>query len=645
MNLRYLSYIRQVFHKARTLSICVGVFSFFLYYVTMSSSWGFVDGGELSAVASRLGVAHPTGYPTTILLGRLAVFLSPAREVATLNVLAGLLTALSVSLLFLLSLELLRRAQGVTPDEELSTSTLGVAAIAALLTGTGVVWWGQGTGFEVYALHLVASLLAARLFLRYVESEKNEVGEGFTRSGNLFALVLGLCFTTHLTVIFWLPAIALYYFGTVGFSGRSFARLRYLLPGFAVGLLPYLYLPICAATNPVLNWGDPDSLGRFYDHVTGAMFRDVMFAGSDVFLRQVSWFFTSLTGDFAWGGLLFALIGLVTLFRRHRLVAAWSFLVFLVAVLWAGNYGILDVEAYFLPAIAMVGLWCAVGLDAVRRKVGIAETFVAGVILVGVNLRMNYQDADRAGDRYSEDLTMNMLTTLPDSTLLLSNDWDFWLSGSLYAQHVDGVRPDVDVIYLALFQYEWYRKQLMRRKPELMRGLEKTSREYAAALENFLKDKTNEAELHRLFVQTVDGIINNAIPVRPVCVTGDVDAGFGSAYDRAPNYLALRLVPDGSYLPQEFPNYRFHPVTIRVDPYIAMVHEMYARSLISRGFYEEQFGHLDKAARYYRSAFAFDPGYLTEDIPDFPLNGEDQIEATERFFNEMRDVVGKRKAQ
>lgn len=623
--------------------MCVGIFSFFLYYSTTSSSWGFVDGGELSAVASRLGVPHPTGYPSTILLGHLAVLLSPARDVTTLNFLVALVMAVSVSLLYLLALEVLRRVQGLTKKEELPTVTLGVSAIAALLTGTGVVWWSQATSFEVYAFHLAASLFTALLFLRFVDNEKSEEREGFTRAGNFFALMLGLCFTTHLTILFWLPAFALYYFGTVGLSQRSFKRLLYLLPAFAIGLSLYLYLPISAATDPILNWGDPDSLGRFYDHVSGAIFRDVMFSGGDVFIRQVSWFFRTLPGEFIWGGLLFALIGLIVLFRRHLLLAAWSLVVFSVTVLWSGNYAILDVEPYFLPAIAMVGLWCAVGLDMIWRKVRIAETLIVGIVLVGLNIRTNYQDADRSGDSYSEDLTMNMLKTMPENAVIISDNWDFWLSGSLYAQHVEGVRTDVDVLYITLLQYEWYRQQWMRRRPELMRGLETLSQEYAAKLDIFLDERQNEGELNLLLRRLLEGIIGNAIEARPVFLTGGIDPSIASQYDRAPNYLALRLVPDGSYVPQEFPNYQFNPVTVRVDPYIAMVHELYARSFIARGIYEEQFGNLEKAARYYRAAFGFDPDYLTQDVPDFPLNGEDQIEATERFFDEARAMVKRKK--
>jgi len=71
------------------------------YLLTMSRAVGFVDRGELAAVAVTLGVAHPTGYPTLTLLGHLATKLLPARPLVALNVLASLLSAAGAALLVL----------------------------------------------------------------------------------------------------------------------------------------------------------------------------------------------------------------------------------------------------------------------------------------------------------------------------------------------------------------------------------------------------------------------------------------------------------------------------------------------------------------------------------------------------------------
>ena len=57
-----------------------------LYLATMSRTYGFIDRGELAAVATTLGIAHATGYPTLTLLGHVAVRLFPfVRPVLVLN--------------------------------------------------------------------------------------------------------------------------------------------------------------------------------------------------------------------------------------------------------------------------------------------------------------------------------------------------------------------------------------------------------------------------------------------------------------------------------------------------------------------------------------------------------------------------------
>ena len=48
-----------------------------LYLPTAARGVGFIDRGELAAVAVTLGIAHPTGYPTLTLLGHLIVALTP----------------------------------------------------------------------------------------------------------------------------------------------------------------------------------------------------------------------------------------------------------------------------------------------------------------------------------------------------------------------------------------------------------------------------------------------------------------------------------------------------------------------------------------------------------------------------------------
>ena len=200
------------------VAAAVALLAALLYLVTMNRTFGFIDKGELVAVASTLGIAHPTGYPTIMLIGFLFTKLLPLRPVLALNAMAALLTGVGAGVLALLIDDLLRRIgmrraepkkKGGSGKRDASarsaegggratidpTSRALLAGIAALFVACTATWWDQGNGFEVYSLHAVMMPLVTLLFLRWVDQEKEREEAhagaiGFTRRGFLFALVL-----------------------------------------------------------------------------------------------------------------------------------------------------------------------------------------------------------------------------------------------------------------------------------------------------------------------------------------------------------------------------------------------------------------------------------------------------------------------
>ena len=63
--------ISSTIHRA----IFIGIVSFLVYVTTVAPDVGFTDSGELAAVCTTLGVAHPTGYPLYTLLGHVSTLL------------------------------------------------------------------------------------------------------------------------------------------------------------------------------------------------------------------------------------------------------------------------------------------------------------------------------------------------------------------------------------------------------------------------------------------------------------------------------------------------------------------------------------------------------------------------------------------
>ncbi|MGC9023387.1 MAG: glycosyltransferase family 117 protein, partial [Chloroflexia bacterium] len=106
--------------------------------------YGGSDGGELAVAVYTLGIPHPTGYPTYVLLAQ-AVRLFPWGTFAgRLNLFSALAGALTVGLVALVAGELF-------PEE--TFSALVAALTAGLSLAVSGLFWSQALIAEVYALH------------------------------------------------------------------------------------------------------------------------------------------------------------------------------------------------------------------------------------------------------------------------------------------------------------------------------------------------------------------------------------------------------------------------------------------------------------------------------------------------------------
>ena len=638
-----------------------------LYVATMSRTYGFIDRGELAAVATTLGIAHPTGYPTLTLLGHFAVRLFPfARPVVVLNVLSALWTATGVALAVLVIHKVLRSTVEVTSESHSqkvasgnprgartqtesmtsATSTVENAAVSffgAVFVGLSTTWWSQAAGFEVYSLHAVFLTLVTLTFLRYLDDLDGRQSRGkSSRWGVLFSLSLGLSFTNHLSIVMLAPAFLCLFFRTAGLRVDALRELVRLVPGFALGLLPYAYLPIRSSMHPRLNWGAPSTLGRFLEHVTGAQFHFAVLFEPRVFLQQTEYFANTFLSDTSVVGLAVAAAGVLFLARRALVHALWTGILFLTCAVISGLYDINDIGNYYLPAFLVVGIWVAVGLAFVAKRFGRAAALGIGVTLVGLNAGRHYRPMNERDNTLAEDLTWNVLQNLPPNSVVISNHWDYWVSASFYAQEVEGLRRDVVVLDPEGLRSETYLDQLQRNHPELMKPIHDEVRGFIDWIRELRKHPTMTPAQAEAYYSAYYGVISALIdrnPSHPFFVTEWTDPRIGEGYFRVPTKLAYLLTKDSSYLEQEFPEYRFRAWRKRVDPYVVKIAEIYTTSLLARARYEEEHGGPEKGRRYGLYALSFDPGFAEHEVPDFPLHIEDQIIDVLRNYADVQQRV------
>jgi hypothetical protein len=646
-------------HRAALASTVVALC---LYLPTMNRTYGFIDKGEMAAAAATLGIAHPTGYPLLILLGGTATTLSPLRPILTLNLLAALLVAASVGMLTLLLDHLLsitpaqapapppkqRRKSQPTPAEPppaaLSpASRAWLAAAAALFIGLTPTWWEQAVGFEAYALHAFLLPLASLLFLRFIDDAAENAPRS-KLSGSLFTLALGLAFANHSTTIMLAPAFLFLYAYRVGGRPGAVRRLLLLAPAFAAGLLPYLWLHLRAKQRPPLNWGDPGTLDRFLEHVSGKQFQYVLFFEWRVFSQQTEYLWNRLLVGLAYAGAPLALFGAAYLFRRSRPLLLWTTLLFLACAVMCGLHDVNELAPYHLPAYLAAGVFIAHALAWIAERFQPRAAVALALALPLANAALHFRAADESRNTLVEDLVQNMLASLPPNAAILSSHWDYWTSGALYAQHVDGFRRDVRVLDPESFRNEWYIDQLEREAPDLMAPAREAVASFRTQIQLLERKPVltpGEADAYwSAYHAMLKAILDGARDRRPFFVTDGVDARIGAGYARVPTGLAYRLTQSPAPSPQPFPSYRYQPWASRVDPYAVKIAEIYTMGLLARARYEDSLGHTDEARRYGVYALSFDPRIRREDVPDFPLHIETQIREVLRNYEMLRARAG-----
>lgn len=649
------------------ISLLVALISLILYGLTFNRTFGVTDKGELAAVASTLGIAHPTGYPTLTLLGYGFTRLLPIRPVLALNLLAALLGAASAGLLAWVFYRLLGiLASGSTPALTPPFQVL-YAGFAALSVALSETWWSQVTGFESYALQTLLIALVTYLFLRYMEEEVGPQDQkvvppplSHTRFGRLcrfgflpkmgkppygicFAFALGLAFTNHLMTAFLLPSFLVYFLWRSGLKWLTLKRLFALLPGFLVGLTPYLYLPLRASMQPAIQWGDPTTLQGWFRHVTGAQYRPLVNFNTEIFSQQTAYFFKKLPADLGYLGLGVALLGIGWMVRRNLSLTSWTLLLFGVNLILAGGYNIYDIEPYYLSAIFALGVAGVAGLAWLHQRLGWRVGIGVAVGLAVLNGILHYPVCNERRNTLAEDYVFNVLQPLPANSILFTTRWDI-TSGALYLQQVERFRADVAVLDIALLTYSWYLIQVRRQYPDLIKPVVAEWEALRKANEKVARQPVETPgeswEYLAVFNRFVNALIEHHIQARPAFVTSDASPDVGARYRRVPFYLVEQLVPDDRYHPPPpLPHYRFRFWKARIEFKAMQIYYYYGEGFVRRAIYEERYGNKELARRYYREALKFDPQFKEGQVPDMPLNMEEGVKNLIRAYRSLRRSV------
>jgi hypothetical protein len=571
------------------------------YAYTLAPSLGYIDWGELAAVACTFGIAHPTGYPLfTLLAGAWAHLPLAGLGSAALrvNLFSALLSAAAVAVCADLAWRLLARA-GFRP----------LARESGALTAAGVfafdrAVWGDALAIEVHSLHALLLLLVLNAVARAAATPEA------LRGWRVAACLLGLSFANHLTTVQLLPGLLLVCLGVFvpRYGWRGLATL--LLP-FAIGLLPYAYIPIRGTQDPRVSWGDPTSVVGLWRHVTAHEYGGRFFMGVGAFLSSLGGFVSGLPAELGPLALLLAPLGGWTVVRREPGMTAVLALFLATSVGVAANYAIPDIGPYFVLAYLTLALLAGFAVASVcaqlpaRRAPGLA----LAASVVAVTLVANVSVSER-GDYLVEDFTENMFRSLAKDAVVISYQWDHWTAPALFAQSVLGTRPDVLSIDKRLCQRGWYLRQLGRRHPEVFDAIRpELDRAIARAEATGTPTPDGAVALSAAIDVLLQALVDAQSPRRPVYVTMDVEEAFPRGYRQVPEGLALRLYPPDRLPPPDQPvwdAFAYRPFPRR-DPWTDRLRQYYAVMLMARGAWLEAGARPGAAAAYYERALPFDP--------------------------------------
>ena len=455
--------------------IPVFIFSFTLaiYILTLSRSIYFGDSGEFITVAKTLGIPHPPGYPLYTMLAHLFTYLPFGNLAFRVNLFSAVTSSLTVVVVYFICLKL--------------TKNRIASASASLFLAFSYLFWLYSLVAEVFSLNnLFVALIV--LFSLHIFEKPHE-----KKLFYLLAFVFGLALTNHHTILFLTPALLFLVLAT---NSKLLTQPKFIILNtlfLIIGLLPYIYLPARASQNPVLTWGDPDSLGEFLNHVLrrdyGTFILSPLAGQKFLNLALAGFYLKSFVRSFTIVGLVLGLLGSWLLFTNHRKV----FWLIILAFLFVGPIFIIltrsqvnpiqngITERFFIASHLIFAVLIGFGLANI--PVAIQKLPVAGYLpylFFLIPLILNFPKIDQSKNFLYEEYGQKMFETLPkDSLLITATDQTFMIS--TYLQMAQNRRPDLKIINFTLLPADWYKENLRQRYKDLNLPWEKFNRQISGA--------------------------------------------------------------------------------------------------------------------------------------------------------------------
>jgi hypothetical protein len=442
----------------------VGVVAFGLALWRLMPGIGFWDTAEFQMVGPVMGTAHPTGYPSYVLVGWVAsILLAPLGEAALrMNALSAILLGVAMAI----TTDLARRVSG----------SLVLGVVAGLGTALTPIVWSIGTHADPHALHVVFVALILWLLVRWEQRLHPDAANGDVERAPsptadrlllAAAAVTGLSVGNHsLTLLLGPPILAFVLAPDPGILRRP----RFIVANAVAFLVP----TVLVRFEMVLRGGwlrapfvyaNPSTWDGFWYVTLGAQFHSWVtdpFGDPGGRIRDLVEIASTQFGSLA---ILILVAAVVTGFRQPR-YAILTGLTMVLTLFFNSVYPAGAIDRYYIGPALIAWTWLAIlartALDVALAPGGLLGPWSGGVVgrrlrggaagVLGLALLVPSGLAfagratvvDDTGDVAAQRWTAAVLATVEPNAVIVS--WWSYSTTLWYAQVVDDRRPDVCII-------------------------------------------------------------------------------------------------------------------------------------------------------------------------------------------------------
>lgn len=524
-----------------------------------------IDAGELAASQYTFGISHPSGYPLFNLIGFLWSKLPIGTVIFRLNLLSAIFVALANFFMVKIAFIILKNSfsspstptkGGSKKSSNLKPQPSALLQLLASISGILVLafcktWWIQSAGVEVYSLHIA---LLAIFFFVFIKTfyKSNPTYKDWV----IIGFFLGFCFTNHLTSMLILPGVVVLYFIKMKFTVTSIKSGLIMAGCFAVVFLSFYGLMIFrAGSSPLVNYGNPDNMEYLKRHITGWQFQSFMGGDDKQSNNTIAAFFNNFANESAVIGLLLFLAGIIYGFVKNIKMGVFWGLNFLSALIYASQYSIHDIENYFLLSYMSVGIFMVFGVYWIFTLIkGIENNKAVFLILLLpiLPLAMNYNTTDQSKLHYIDQYSIAALNSVEENAIIISREWDVFVSPAYYYHLVEKQRPDVLILDKELLRRSWYHNQIKVWDKTFAAKIEKQANEFNEAVLPFERQQTKDgSKIQPQFEAYITAILSE-YKNRPVYVSSwvydydirqGVDVKLPPGTQAIPDAYFYRIVP------------------------------------------------------------------------------------------------------